>query len=68
MFCALYILGFYKPCLSIASIKIKVKLSLCFKWAPHYDGTLGEWRYSSTHSWPWQKMEMSGQLHMPATF
>jgi len=29
---------------------IKVKLSLCFNWAPCHKGILGEWRYSSTHS------------------
>jgi hypothetical protein len=29
---------------------VKVKLSLCFKQAPHHEGVLGEWRYSSTHS------------------
>jgi hypothetical protein len=28
----------------------KVKLSLCFNWAPRHEGVLGEWRYSSTHS------------------
>jgi hypothetical protein len=27
----------------------KVKLSLCFNWAPRHEGVLGEWRYSSTH-------------------
>jgi hypothetical protein len=31
-------------------IKIKVKLSLCFNWAPRHEGVLGEWWYSSTHS------------------
>jgi hypothetical protein len=31
--------------------KVKVELSLCFNWAPHYEGSLGEWRYSSIHSW-----------------
>jgi hypothetical protein len=25
-------------------------LSLCFNRAPHHEGVLGEWRYSSTHS------------------
>jgi hypothetical protein len=30
--------------------KGKVKLSLCFNWAPRHEGVLGEWRYSSTHS------------------
>jgi hypothetical protein len=29
---------------------IKVKLSLCFNWAPSHEDVLGEWRYSSTHS------------------
>jgi hypothetical protein len=28
---------------------VKVKLSLCFNWAPLHEGVLGEWRYSSTH-------------------
>jgi hypothetical protein len=31
----------------------KVKLSLCFNWAPRHEGVLGEWRYSSTHSLTW---------------
>jgi hypothetical protein len=30
--------------------KVKVKLSLCFNWAPRHEGVLGEWMYSSTHS------------------
>jgi hypothetical protein len=30
------------------SIQVKVKLSLCFNWAPRHEGVLGEWRYSST--------------------
>jgi hypothetical protein len=34
------------------NIKVKLKLSLCFNWAPRHGGVLGEWRYSSTHSWP----------------
>jgi hypothetical protein len=28
----------------------KLKLSLCFSWAPRHEGVLGEWRYRSTHS------------------
>jgi hypothetical protein len=28
----------------------KVKLSLCFNWAPRHGGVLVEWRYSATHS------------------
>jgi hypothetical protein len=31
-------------------ILLRVKLSLCFNWAPCHEGVLGEWRYSSTHS------------------
>jgi hypothetical protein len=30
--------------------RVKVKLSLCFNWAPLHEGVLGEWSYSSTHS------------------
>jgi hypothetical protein len=30
--------------------KVKVKLSLCFNWAPRHASVLGEWRYSSTRS------------------
>jgi hypothetical protein len=30
--------------------QVKVKLSLCFNWAPCHEGVVGEWRYSSTHS------------------
>jgi hypothetical protein len=36
--------------LTKVKVKVKVKLSLCFNWAPRYEGVLGEWRYSSTHS------------------
>jgi hypothetical protein len=30
--------------------QIKVRLSLCFNWAPCQWGVLGKWRYSATHS------------------
>jgi hypothetical protein len=30
-------------------IKVKIRLSLCFNWAPCHECVLGEWRYSSTH-------------------
>jgi hypothetical protein len=30
--------------------KVKLKLSLCFNWAPRHEGVLGEWGYNSTHS------------------
>jgi hypothetical protein len=36
--------------LRVEKAKVKVKLSLCFNWAPLHKGVLGEWRYSSTHS------------------
>jgi hypothetical protein len=32
------------------SLMKKLKLSLCFNWAPRHEGVLGEWKYSSTHS------------------
>jgi hypothetical protein len=35
--------------LDLHNIKGKVKLSLCFNWAPRHGGVFGEWRYSSTH-------------------
>jgi hypothetical protein len=37
-------------------VRVKVNLSMCFifNWAPCHEGLLGEWRYSSTHSWPQQ--------------
>jgi hypothetical protein len=34
----------------MVKVKVKVKLSLCFNWAPRYEGEMGEWRYSSTRS------------------
>jgi hypothetical protein len=37
---------------NICYIEVKVELSLCFNWTPCHVGVLGEWRYSSTHSWP----------------
>jgi hypothetical protein len=38
------------PSLPCSHCILKVKLSLCFNWAPRHEGILGEWRYSSTHS------------------
>jgi len=26
-------------------VTVKVKLSLCFNWAPHHEGVLGKWRW-----------------------
>lgn len=31
------------------------------------EGLEGKWRYCSTHSWPWHKMGVGGQCHVPAT-
>jgi hypothetical protein len=36
--------------LRMVKVKLKVKLSLCFKWAPRHGGVLVKWRYSTTHS------------------
>jgi hypothetical protein len=41
-------------------------LSLCFNWALRHEGTLGEWIYSSTHSWLRDWMVMGGHLQAPA--
>jgi hypothetical protein len=46
-------------------VKVKVKLSLCFNWAPRHEGVLGEWRYSFTHSLT-SALDGGGQLHTPA--
>jgi hypothetical protein len=42
----------------VMMVREKVKLSLCFNWAPRHEGVLGLWRYSSTHydlgtRWRW---------------
>ena len=37
----------------------QVKMSLCMPW-----NHMGDWRYSSTHTWP--HGQVSGQLHVPA--
>jgi len=47
-----FLLNFKGQCLK--KIILKVKLSVCFSWAPHYVDVLGEWRYSPAHSWPRQ--------------
>jgi hypothetical protein len=44
-----YHLSKHNPTLSVPR-KVKVKLSLCFNWAPRHEGVLAVWRYSSTHS------------------
>jgi len=36
-------------CMGETRKKVKLKLSLCFNWAPRHEGVLGEWSYSSTH-------------------
>jgi hypothetical protein len=55
-------------CTSGTMLKVMVKVSqgFIFNWAPRRLGVLGEWIYSSTHSWPRHYMEVSGQLHAPA--
>jgi hypothetical protein len=30
--------------------KVKVKLLMCFNWAPRHKNVVGEWRYSSRYS------------------
>jgi hypothetical protein len=42
--------GTCENCKESSSYMVKVKLSLCFNWAPRHEGVLGEWMYSSTHS------------------
>jgi hypothetical protein len=34
----------------VVSVTPYIKLSLCFNWAPHHEGVVGEWRCSSIHS------------------
>jgi hypothetical protein len=42
---------FRGPCfVHLGEVLVKVKLSLCFNWAPLHEGILGEWSYSSTHA------------------
>jgi hypothetical protein len=36
--------------LGCTQVRVKVKLPLCFNWAPHNEDVLGEWSYSATHS------------------
>jgi hypothetical protein len=56
----------YTKSFQTESIKVKVKLFLCFNRAPRREGVLGEWRCSSTHSLISALDEVSGQLHAPA--
>jgi len=54
---------------SLQQNEVKAKLPCAFfNSAPRHEGVLGEWRYSTTHSWPRYQMEVSGQLHVPASF
>jgi hypothetical protein len=48
------------------NLKLKVELSLCLTKHHILKTYLGEWRYSSTHSRPRLKMEVSVELHAPA--
>jgi hypothetical protein len=42
--------SYVKMSIDCIMVNIKIKLSLCFNWAPCHKGISGEWRYSSTHS------------------
>jgi hypothetical protein len=35
---------------NIMKVKVKGKVVPVLNYAPHHEGVLGEWRYSSTHS------------------
>jgi hypothetical protein len=49
----------------LQKVKVNVNLSLCL--TEHYNMKMyWWWRYSSTHFWPRQYKEVSGQLHAPA--
>jgi hypothetical protein len=43
------------------AVSLKVKLSLCFNWAPRHESVLGEWRYSFGHSRPLYRQGKSSQ-------
>jgi hypothetical protein len=38
-------------CSRCGSMKVNVRLSVCFNRAPRHEGVLVEWMYSSMHSW-----------------
>jgi rubredoxin len=42
------------------------KHQVCFNWATRQEDILGEWRYSSTHSWPPNYMDVCGYVYAPA--
>jgi hypothetical protein len=42
--------SWWNLCCGCERYRVWIKLFLCFNWAPHHVGVLGEWRYSSTHS------------------
>jgi hypothetical protein len=47
-------------------IKVKVKLSLCFNWAPHHEDVLGSGGIAPLILWPRHYMEVGDQFHAPA--
>jgi hypothetical protein len=49
--------------LTTYSYAVKVKLSLCFDWAPRHEGVLGGGGIAPLILWPRHEMEVSGQLH-----
>jgi hypothetical protein len=59
--------AFYvRPSNYLWTVKGKVVQVPFYCWAPRHEGVLGEWRYSSMHSWLRHKIEASGQLHTSA--
>jgi len=55
-------------CFKINLVKVKIKLCLCFlNWTSRHEGVVGEWKYGSTHCSRRHQMEVSGQLHFPAS-
>jgi hypothetical protein len=50
----------------IMRLKVKVKLSLCFNWAPRHEGVLGSGGTAPRTLWPRQWMEVNSQIHAPA--
>jgi len=50
----------------LLTFRINLKILPVLNSTPRHEGMLEEWRYSSTRSSPWHKMEVSGQLYAPA--
>jgi len=70
MYVCMYILTFERADCDTVK-KVKVKLYLCFNWAPRHEGVLGKWRYSP-HSfldlgtrWRWVVSVTPRPLYLP---